>query len=211
VKRNDPVDKVRELQRKLYTAAKRSPGRRFHALYDRIFRGDVLEEAWRRVRSNGGAAGVRWGDPLGDRGAGSGAVPSARREPRRLPRASEPGSPEFLDSGASAGPPAADPGGARRTGAGGDPALDPQLEGRSRPALSFAWEESSRRLAEYPPRPIAPPPPPSPRPGAIAARAFAPVDPTPAAPRTPSNARDRSCRRSARCRRPRRSDGRVRP
>jgi group II intron reverse transcriptase/maturase len=54
----DPVDKVRELQRKLYTAAKRSPGRRFHALYDRIFRGDVLEEAWRRVRSNGGAAGV---------------------------------------------------------------------------------------------------------------------------------------------------------
>lgn len=50
--------KVRELQRKLYTAAKRSPGRRFHALYDRIFRGDVLEEAWRRVRSNRGAAGI---------------------------------------------------------------------------------------------------------------------------------------------------------
>ncbi|MBO0686265.1 MAG: group II intron reverse transcriptase/maturase, partial [Candidatus Dormibacteraeota bacterium] len=53
-----PVDKVRQLQRQLWTAAKRSPGRRFHALYDRIFRGDVLEEAWRRVRSNRGAAGV---------------------------------------------------------------------------------------------------------------------------------------------------------
>ena len=53
-----PVDKVRKLQRRLWTAAKRSPGRRFHALHDRIFRGDVLEEAWRRVRANRGAAGV---------------------------------------------------------------------------------------------------------------------------------------------------------
>jgi group II intron reverse transcriptase/maturase len=58
VKRNDPIDKVRQLQRKLFTAAKRSPGRRFHALYDRIYRGDVLGEAWKRVRSNRGAAGV---------------------------------------------------------------------------------------------------------------------------------------------------------
>lgn len=53
-----PVDKVRRLQRQLWVAAKRSPERHFHALYDRIFRGDVLEEAWRRVRSNRGAAGV---------------------------------------------------------------------------------------------------------------------------------------------------------
>ena len=52
------TNKVRELQRKLYTAAKRSPGRRFHALYDRIFRGDVLEEAWERVKRNRGAAGI---------------------------------------------------------------------------------------------------------------------------------------------------------
>jgi RNA-directed DNA polymerase len=50
--------KVRELQRGLWTAAKQSPERRFHALYDRIYRGDVLWEAWERVRANRGAAGV---------------------------------------------------------------------------------------------------------------------------------------------------------
>lgn len=55
---NKPVDKVRQLQRRLWAAAKRSPGRRFHALYDRIFRRDVLREAWKRVRRNKGAAGV---------------------------------------------------------------------------------------------------------------------------------------------------------
>src|ERR671936_580383 len=49
---------VRELQRKLWVAAKRSPGRRFHALFDRIWRGDVLQEAWQRVQRNKGAAGV---------------------------------------------------------------------------------------------------------------------------------------------------------
>jgi group II intron reverse transcriptase/maturase len=55
---NNPSDKVRELQRRLYAAAKRSRERRFHALYDRIWRGDVLLEAWNRVRSNKGAAGI---------------------------------------------------------------------------------------------------------------------------------------------------------
>ena len=53
-----PVDKVRQLQRRLCAAAKRSPERRFHALYDRIFRSDVLREAWKRVKRNKGAAGV---------------------------------------------------------------------------------------------------------------------------------------------------------
>ncbi len=50
--------KVRQLQRRLWAAAKRQPGRRFHALYDRIHRRDVLWEAWKRVRSNRGSAGV---------------------------------------------------------------------------------------------------------------------------------------------------------
>ena len=54
---SSPV-KVRELQRALWAAAKQSEGRRFHALYDRICRGDVLWEAWERVRENRGAAGV---------------------------------------------------------------------------------------------------------------------------------------------------------
>lgn len=52
------VVKVRELQRRLWTVAKQQQDRRFHALYDRIYRGDVLWEAWERVRVNRGAAGV---------------------------------------------------------------------------------------------------------------------------------------------------------
>lgn len=60
---NDPDagdcgDKVRQLQRQLWAAAKRAPGRRFHALYGQMCRGDVLHEAWKRVRRNKGAAGV---------------------------------------------------------------------------------------------------------------------------------------------------------
>ncbi len=53
-----PVDKVRRLQRRLCGAAKRSPERRFHALYDHLSRSDVLGEAWERVKCNKGAAGV---------------------------------------------------------------------------------------------------------------------------------------------------------
>jgi len=55
---NNPIEKVRELQRRLYIAAKRNGERRFHALYDRIWRSDVLLEAWKRVRNNKGAAGI---------------------------------------------------------------------------------------------------------------------------------------------------------
>jgi RNA-directed DNA polymerase len=55
---NDTLDKTRELQRKLYRAAKRSPARRFHALYDKVYRSDILERAWEEVRGNRGAPGV---------------------------------------------------------------------------------------------------------------------------------------------------------
>src|SRR3954452_18631517 len=51
-------DKVRELQRTLYRAAKADPRRRFHALYDKVVRSDVLERAWGQVRANRGAAGI---------------------------------------------------------------------------------------------------------------------------------------------------------
>ena len=69
--RADPVN-VRELQRKLWAAAKQSPGRRFHALYDRVHRGDVLWEAWERVRKNRGAAGVEASMPSSRRRACAG-------------------------------------------------------------------------------------------------------------------------------------------
>lgn len=58
LKANDPEDKVRELQRALYRAAKRSENRRFHALYDKVYRKDILREAWEKVKANRGAAGI---------------------------------------------------------------------------------------------------------------------------------------------------------
>ena len=51
-------DRVRELQRALYRAAKADPRRRFHALHDKVYRRDVLGRAWGQVRRNRGAAGI---------------------------------------------------------------------------------------------------------------------------------------------------------
>jgi RNA-directed DNA polymerase len=58
VARTAEQDKVRDLQRTLYRAAKVDPGRRFHALYDKVHRRDVLERGWELVRANRGAAGI---------------------------------------------------------------------------------------------------------------------------------------------------------
>ncbi len=51
-------NKVRALQIKLFHAAKQSLDRKFGALYDKIYRKDVLLEAWRRVKANRGAPGI---------------------------------------------------------------------------------------------------------------------------------------------------------
>lgn len=53
-----PVDPVRALQHALYRAAKADPGRRFHALWDKVLRRDVLWRAWVAVRRNNGAPGI---------------------------------------------------------------------------------------------------------------------------------------------------------
>lgn len=51
-------EKSRQLQRNLYLAAKKDKQRRFHALYDRIYRLDILWRAWKEVRKNKGSEGV---------------------------------------------------------------------------------------------------------------------------------------------------------
>jgi RNA-directed DNA polymerase len=57
-KANNSIEKARQLQRALYRAAKRSATRRFHALYDKVYREDILWKAWEMVKANRGTAGV---------------------------------------------------------------------------------------------------------------------------------------------------------
>jgi RNA-directed DNA polymerase len=52
------ADKVRNLQRALYRKSKQEKEVRFYSLYDKVWREDVLWEAWRQVKANHGAPGV---------------------------------------------------------------------------------------------------------------------------------------------------------
>ena len=54
----DGLDPVRALQRVLYRSAKQEPERRFHALYDKLARSDVMWRAWVDVATNQGAPGI---------------------------------------------------------------------------------------------------------------------------------------------------------
>ena len=58
VSETEKVDQVRALQRVLYRSAKQDPHRRFHALFDKVARSDILWRAWVEVAKNGGAPGV---------------------------------------------------------------------------------------------------------------------------------------------------------
>ncbi len=57
-KANNTQDKVRELQRKLYLSAKENKKRRYHALYDKVYRIDILWKAWKQVKANSGTGGI---------------------------------------------------------------------------------------------------------------------------------------------------------
>ena len=70
----DGLDPVRALQRVLYRSAKHDPERRFHALYDKVARSDVMWRAWVDVCTNGGAPGVDGDHDRFDRGTGMAGV-----------------------------------------------------------------------------------------------------------------------------------------
>ena len=58
VAKNEGLSNLQALQRVLYRSAKQDPTRRFHALYDKLTRSDVMWEAWVNVAKNQGAPGI---------------------------------------------------------------------------------------------------------------------------------------------------------
>jgi hypothetical protein len=58
VAKAEGVSNLQALQRVLYRSAKQDPTRRFHALYDKLTRSDVMWQAWVNVFTNQGAPGV---------------------------------------------------------------------------------------------------------------------------------------------------------
>ncbi len=58
ISKNEGLSKLQALQRVLYQSAKQDPTRRFHALYDKLTRSDVMWEAWVNVAKNQGAPGI---------------------------------------------------------------------------------------------------------------------------------------------------------
>ena len=90
------TSKVHALQDTLSRAAKQSLTRRFGALYDKVYREDVLWEAWKRVRVNQGAPGMdeQSGETLLDRQAWQ-----AREAPAGHSRYQGSGGPEGGETG----------------------------------------------------------------------------------------------------------------
>jgi len=74
---------VQKLQTSLQTKAKAEPAFRFYALWDKVCRSDVIEEAYRHWRANGGCARYRWHLVRQDRGPGSKAVAGRIRQELR--------------------------------------------------------------------------------------------------------------------------------
>jgi group II intron reverse transcriptase/maturase len=58
VAQNEGITNLQALQRVLYRSAKQDPTRRFHAVYDKLTRSDVMWQAWINVSTNQGAPGV---------------------------------------------------------------------------------------------------------------------------------------------------------
>ena len=53
-------ERIRTLQRKFYIKAKQEPACRFHALYDKVYRADILNHAYNLIRANRGDVGIDW-------------------------------------------------------------------------------------------------------------------------------------------------------